>query len=75
MMQVVDEVYPEFGGSVALVDVNVYDETNRNLLQRAQIRSIPTQIFFDQTGQGQVIVGAMTLDQFREQMQTLTGGE
>jgi len=75
MMEVVEEVYPEFDESVALVDVNVYDETNRNLLQRAQIRAIPTQIFFDAIGQGWVIMGAMTPDQFREQMQTLAGEE
>jgi len=75
MMQVVDEVYPEFGGSVGGVDVIVYVETYRNLLQRALIRSIPTQIFFDQTGQGQVIGGAMPVAQFREQMQTLAAGE
>lgn len=75
MMEVVEQVYPEFDGSVALVDVNVYDKSNSRLLQRAQIRAIPTQIFFDRTGQGKVIMGAMTPDQFREQMQTLAGGQ
>lgn len=75
MMEVVAEVYPEFDDSVALVDVNVYDKANARLLQRAQIRAIPTQIFFDRTGQGMVIMGAMTSDQFREQMQTLAGGQ
>ena len=75
MMEVVEQVYPEFDDSVALVDVNVYDKANTSLLQRAQIRAIPTQIFFDRTGQGRVLMGAMTPDQFREQMQTLAGGE
>jgi thiol:disulfide interchange protein len=75
MMEVVAQVYPEFEDSVALVDVNVYDKANTRLLQRAQIRAIPTQIFFDRTGQGWVIMGAMTPDQFREQMQTLAGGQ
>jgi thiol:disulfide interchange protein len=75
MMEVVAQVYPEFNASVALVDVNVYDKANSRLLQRAGIRAIPTQIFFDRTGQGRVIMGAMTPDQFRDQMQTLAGGQ
>jgi len=75
MMDVVEQVYPEFKDSVALVDVNVYDEANARLLQRAQIRAIPTQIFFDRSGQGSAIMGAMTPDQFREQMRTLAGGQ
>ena len=75
MMEVVEQVYPEFDDSVALVDVNVYDKRNASLLQRARIRAIPTQIFFDRTGQGMVVMGAMTPDQFREQMQALAGGQ
>lgn len=75
MMEVVEQVYPEFDDSVALVDVNVYDQANARLLQVARIRAIPTQIFFDRSGQGTVIMGAMTPDQFREQMQTLAGGQ
>jgi thioredoxin-like negative regulator of GroEL len=75
MMEVVAEVYPKFGDSVALVDVNVYDNRNASLLQRARIRAIPTQILFDQTGQGLVVTGAMTPDQFRERMQTLAEGK
>jgi len=75
MMEVVQQVYPEFAESVALVDVNVYDKANASLLQRARIRAIPTQIFFDRTGQGWVVMGAMTPDQFREQMQKLAGGQ
>lgn len=75
MMEVVEQVYPEFDDSVALVDVNVYDKLNTSLLQRARIQAIPTQIFFDRTGQGTVVMGAMTADQFRERMQTLAGGQ
>jgi thiol:disulfide interchange protein len=75
MMEVVEQVYPEFDDSVALVDVNVRDSANTSLLQRAQIRAIPTQIFFDRTGQGTVIMGVMTPDRFREQMRTLAGGQ
>jgi thiol:disulfide interchange protein len=75
MMEVVEQVYPEFDDSVVLVDVNVYDQRNASLLQRARIRAIPTQIFFDRTGQGLVVMGAMTPGQFREQMRTLAEGQ
>lgn len=74
MMDVVAQVYPEFDDTVALVDVNVHDKANTKLLQVVRIQAIPTQIFFDRTGQGRVVMGAMTPDQFREQMRTLAGG-
>jgi thiol:disulfide interchange protein len=73
MMAVVAQVYPEFDDSVALVDVNVYDESNSSLLQRANIRAIPTQIFFDETGRRTVVLGAMTPDEFRDQLRALAG--
>jgi len=73
MTQIVQEVYPEFADSVALVDVNVYDKRNASLLQRARIRAIPTLIFIDRTGQGQGYMGVMEPDALREQLQALAG--
>ena len=75
MMEVVAQVYPEFEGSVALVDVNVYDKTNTKLLQVAGIRAIPTQIFYDSAGKSQVVLGAMEPDLFRAYLQSLAGGQ
>jgi len=75
MMATVAEIYPEFKDSVALVDVNVYDESNQNLLQKAQIRSIPTQVFFDSTGKSTVIIGVMEPDVLRQHLVTLAGGK
>jgi len=66
MMETVAQVYPEFNGSVTLVDVNVYDENNAALLNRVGLRYIPTLIFFDRTGEGQVSVGVMEDDQLRQ---------
>jgi len=71
MMGIVDQVHPEFAEQVALVDVNVYEEGNSNLLQRAQIRVIPTLIFIDRTGQGQVYTGVLPADALREQLRAL----
>lgn len=74
MMATVAEIYPEFQESVALVDVNVYDSANQNLLQKAQIHSIPTQVFIDSEGKSSVVIGVMEPEVFRQYLATL-GGE
>jgi thiol-disulfide isomerase/thioredoxin len=71
MMKIVAEVYPEFAGSVEIVDVDVYDARNENLLRRAGIRSIPTLIFFNCQGEGYVSIGVMEADQLRLELTTL----
>jgi thioredoxin-like negative regulator of GroEL len=65
MIKVVDEVISEYDGKVNLIDVNVYDENNKSLLQRAQIQAIPTQIFISSTGEVSRQVGLMSADQLR----------
>jgi len=75
MMEVVAQVCPEFEDSVALVDVNVYDKANARLLQAAGIRAIPTQIFYNSSGKGQVVLGAMEPEQFRAYLRSLAGGQ
>jgi len=71
MTGIVEEVYPDFSDSVALVDVNVYDEKNRSLLQRANIRAIPTLIFIDMEGEVGGHVGVMEPEVLREQLRKL----
>lgn len=71
MMQTVDVVYPEYKDQIALVDVDVYDPINQKLLQRAGVSYIPTQIFIDPTGEGKVMVGAMSPDDLRSAMNEL----
>jgi len=73
MTQIVQQVHPEFASSVALVDVNVYDERNARLLQWARIRVIPTLVFFNREGQGQVTTGVMQPAQLRQKLQALGG--
>ena len=73
MIEIVEQVYPDFAASVPLVDVNVYDERNSNLLQRVGLRFIPTLVFVDRTGQGEVQVGVMEPEALREQLQRLAG--
>jgi thiol:disulfide interchange protein len=71
----VAQVYPEFSSTVTLVDVNVYDEYNAALLQRVGLQYIPTLIFYDHTGKGQVSVGVMEDEQLRQTLAALAGGE
>lgn len=71
MMQTVAVVYPEFKDQIALVDVDVYDPLNESLLQRVKVSYIPTQIFIDSTGEGTIVVGAMTIDDLRKSLNEL----
>lgn len=73
MIDIVAEVYPDYSESVALVDVDVYDNQNISLLRKAQIKTIPTIILFDRTGQGQVYLGVMQPDQLRQQLSQISG--
>jgi thiol:disulfide interchange protein len=72
MTKVVEEVYPEYAQNVALIDVDVYDSRNQNLLRRVNIYSIPTQIFIDREGQGQVAMGLMKPEQLRKQLDSIS---
>ncbi|MCJ7625004.1 MAG: thioredoxin fold domain-containing protein [Anaerolineaceae bacterium] len=75
MIDTVSQVYPEFMDSVVLVDVNIYDERNQNLLRRAQITTIPTQIFINNKGEGKVILGIMQPEVLRENLSILIRGK
>ena len=75
MMETVGQVYPEFSDSVALVDVNVYDENNAALLKRVGLQYIPTLVFYDHTGEGQVSVGVMEAEQLRQTLAALAEGD
>jgi thiol:disulfide interchange protein len=75
MIKIVADVYPEFEDVVALVDVNVYDPQNRALMQQAKIQYIPTQIFYNAAGDGNLTVGAMPAQVFRRYMRAAAGQE
>ena len=73
MMEIVEQVYPEFSSSIALVDVNVSDTRNHPLLRQHGIRVIPSLVYYDQTGQSETQYGVIDPLQFRQQLQTLAG--
>jgi thiol-disulfide isomerase/thioredoxin len=73
MIGIVNEIYPEYEDKVSLVDINVYDELNKNLLLRSNIHSIPTQIFINKSGEVFQSIGLMSADQLRSELEKLSG--
>jgi thiol:disulfide interchange protein len=75
MIETVSQVYPDFSSSIALVDVNVYDENNAVLLKRVGLQFIPTLIFYDHDGNEQVSIGLMEAEQLHQTLVTLVEGD
>jgi thiol:disulfide interchange protein len=75
MMDTVADVYPEFQEAIVLIDVDVYDQSNRNILRREQIQSIPTLVLYNQQGERQVFIGAMSASQFHEALRGIAAGK
>lgn len=75
MMNTVADVYPEFEKSVVLIDVDIYQQSNANLIRREGLQSIPTLVFYDAQGRRQVFIGAMPADQFHDTLTQLAAGQ
>jgi thiol:disulfide interchange protein len=75
MIYTVQEVYPELSGSVALVDINVYAPENRPLLQKEQIRYIPTLVRYNRNGSREVTVGVVEAEALRQKLETIQGSQ
>lgn len=75
MMDTVAEVYPDFQDSVVLIDVDIYDQSNQNLMRRERLQSIPTLVFYNAQGTRKVYIGAMQPNQFRDVMTQLATGQ
>jgi thiol:disulfide interchange protein len=74
MMNTVAQVYPEFQDSVVLIDVDIYQQSNANLIRREGLQSIPTLVFYDAQGKRQLFIGAMPAEQFHDVMTQLAAG-
>jgi hypothetical protein len=72
---VVAEVLSEHRETVALVDVDVYDDHNAPLLRQERIQAIPSLVFYDRAGKRQVHVGVMDAAGLRLALGTLTEGK
>jgi thiol:disulfide interchange protein len=73
MMDVVAEVQPEFEGQVVLIDVDVYDQSNVNIMRQEGLQMIPTLVFYNRQGQRQVQVGVLQPDQLRAVLGAISG--
>ena len=65
MINIVNEVFPEYSTQIVLVDVNVYDPQSDILIHREGINFIPTLVFYDRMGERQVFVGVMQHQELR----------
>jgi thiol-disulfide isomerase/thioredoxin len=75
MMKTVADVYPDYQDSVVLIDVDIYDQSNSNIIRRERLQSIPTLVFYDAQGTRQVFIGAMPSEQFRATLTQLAAGQ
>ncbi len=75
MVETVTQVFPDYMNEVALLDIDVYDESNQSILRRAGITTIPTQIFIDRNGQGQTVLGTMESDILRDHLSQIIKGK
>ena len=73
MIQIVNDVYPEFEDQVILIDVNVYDDQNQGLIAQLGINYIPTLVFYFQNGESQTQVGVLTTDELRQHLISIAG--
>ena len=75
MTALVEKVRADFEADIVFVDVITNDSSNAELLQRAQIRTIPTTVFIDRAGQGHGYIGVMPEEDLRAELAQLVSME
>ena len=73
MIDIVNQVYPEFASLVVLVDVNVYDQQNESLMKKAGVQYIPTLVLYHPSGRIAKYVGVMEKEDLRQALTDLAG--
>lgn len=71
MTALVEKVRADFDTDIVFVDVITNDSSNANLIQRVQIRTIPTTVFLDRAGQGHGYIGVMPEEDLRVELTKL----
>lgn len=74
VQQSIDEVYPEFKNTVALLDLDVTDERERDLVERTGVQTTPTLLLVNAGGSEKLIVGEISPADLRAELDTLAGG-
>lgn len=72
MQKTMDALQPEFKGKVEFIQIDVNDSANRQLLEKFQIRYIPTTYLYDRNKKLYFQqVGAMSVEEMRNKLQAL----
>lgn len=74
MEKTIDDVFPEFKKKVTLVEVNVYDDTNGELLERTGVHTTPVELFIDRQGTETLVLDVMSAEDLRAQLEKISGG-
>ncbi len=70
----IDEVYPEFKNTIALLDLDVTDKRERDLVERTGVQTTPTLLLVNAGGSEKLIVGEISPADLRAELDTLAGG-
>ena len=73
VQQALDQVYPEFKDSVALLDVDVTNRRERLFVEATGVQTTPTLLFIDSGGVEKLFVGEISPDALRAELSTLAG--
>jgi len=69
-----DEVYPAFKNAVTMLDVDVTDMRERELVERTGVQTTPTLLLVDASGVEKLIVGEISPQDLRAELEALVGG-
>ena len=75
MIAIVNQVYPEFAGSVVLVDIDVNDKTNAALVEKVGLKLIPTLVFYYPGGRYRTFVGVQKAGVVRDLLSFISGSK
>jgi len=73
MIDTIKQVFPEYSSTVALIDVNVYDDQNEALLRRVRLQYIPMLVFYDRSGNSTPHIGVLEPEKLRARLAELSG--
>jgi len=74
VQQALDQVYPEFKDTIALLDVDVTNRRERPFVDAAGVQVTPTLLFIDSSGAEKLFAGEIDHDILRAELSTLAGG-
>lgn len=76
MEKIVEEVILSFEEKITFIDINVYDQSEQELINQFRIQAIPTSIFIDKKGEIEdVRIGVIPKDHLSNLLDNLTDNE